>query len=576
MQIRRVLLATTAVLSAGVASPPLLHAQIGVQQERNAPNVYAITNAHIVPVSGPAIDRGTIVIRNGLIAAVGSSVRVPADASVIDGTGLSVYPGLIAAYSTLGVQADVPERGGGRGGAPNGSGPAQRNAAPSVDPAPNSLHPEGLRPEVSVVDLLHDDGDFAAAQAAGFTTALTAPASGIFVGQSAVISLRDGDVQDILIKSPIAMHIAFQTARRGFDRREYPGSLMGVFAALRQMLLDAQRYGTLQATYAASSRGMPRPEHDPSLAALQPVLSRQMPVIMEANSQREIERALDLAKEFNLRAMIVGGAEAGKVAARLKAEHVPVLLSADFPRRPPAAGPDADPEPLRVLRARVEAPKQPAQLAQAGVTFAFEPGNGYTRFLTNVQRAVEDGLSPDAALRAMTLTPAELFGVSDRLGSIEVGKIASLTITRGDLFDRSARVTQLFVDGRPVEVHAPTAAAGEAVTAAGTWTVTVTLDEGDKPVTIALQQDGAVLSGTLQGALGSAQIANGSISADGDVRFTASVTMASGTEEATFSGTLTGNTIRGTVQIVGHSQGTFVGTRPNQGVRPRRGRTPQR
>jgi len=253
-----------------------------------------------------------------------------------------------------------------------------------------------------------------------------------------------------------------------------------------------------------------------------------------------------------------------------------VVLSSVFPRRPPAPAPDADPEPLRVLRARVEAPKHPAQLAKAGVTFAFEPGNGYPRFLANVRRAVEDGLAPDVALRAMTLTPAELFGVSDRLGSIETGKIASLTITRGDLFDRSSRIAQLFVDGRPVEVPAAPANAEVATTAAGTWTVTVTLDEGDKPVTLALQQDGTVLRGTLQGALGSAQLANGSIGADGDVRFTASVTMASGTEEATFSGTLSGNTIRGTVQIVGHPQGTFVGTRPNQGGRPRRGRTPQR
>jgi hypothetical protein len=223
----------------------------------------------------------------------------------------------------------------------------------------------------------------------------------------------------------------------------------------------------------------------------------------------------------------------------------------------------------------VQAPKTPADLAKAGVAFALEPGvDGYPRFLANLRRAVQEGLPKDAALRALTLTPAELFGVADRLGTIETGKIANLTITRGDLFDDDARVTRLFVDGRSIEPPAPSGGA-ESAPAAGTWTVTVTVDEGDKPVTIALQQEGTRLRGSLQGSLGSAQISNGSIEADSTFTFTATVTLGTGTEEATFSGRVTGNTIRGTVKIVGHPDGTFVGTRP-EGRRGRRGRTPQR
>lgn len=570
MQMRRFLRATSAALAVGAVAPPLAHAQLGVQKQRNVPSAYAITNARIVPVSGPAIERGTIVIRNGLIAAVGASVAVPADARTIDGSGLTVYPGWIDAFSTLGYQTAQGGRRDSAGGAGRAGGPGApfgvggAGSSPAPDVAPNSLHPAGLQPEVTALALLKDDADYGAAQAAGFAAALTAPATGYFVGQSAVISLRNGDVQDIMIKSPVAMHVAFQGGRGG-GGGGYPGSLMGVFAALRQMLLDAQRYGQLQAAYAANPRGMARPENDPSLAALQPVLAGKTPVVLAANSQREIERALNLAKEFKLRAIIAGGQEAHLVAGRLKSENVPVLLSVDFPRRPAAASPDADPEPLRVLRERVEAPKSPAALAQAGVKFAFEPGaNGFDQFLGNVQRAVESGLAKDAALRAMTITPAELFGVADRLGTIEVGKIASLTITRGDMFDRNARVAQLFVDGRPVDLPTPTPG-GAAATAAGTWTVTVTLDGADKAVTLALQQDGSSLRGTLQGALGTTQIANGSLGADGELKFTASVTLASATEEATFTGNLSGNGMRGTVQIVGHPAGTFVGTRPNAG-----------
>jgi hypothetical protein len=342
------------------------------------------------------------------------------------------------------------------------------------------------------------------------------------------------------------------------------------------MLLDAQHYGAEQAAYAKNPRGMHRPEIDPSLDALQPVLSRQMPVVMEASSEREIERALDLAKEFNIHAIIAGGEEADKVAARLKAENVPVLISLNFPRRPQAS-PDADPEPIRVLRARVEAPKLAGKLAQAGVKFAFEDGgmSNWADFLTNAGRTSEGGLSADQTIRALTLSPAEILGVSDRLGTIEAGKIANLTITRGDLF--TGRVTQVFVDGIPVEVHAQSTANGAASVAGGTWTITVTSDEGEKSVTLALQQVGDQLRGNIQGALGSSQISNGSIGANGELQFTASVTMDAGTEEAKFSGTISGNVVRGTVAVVGHPQGTFVGSRPDAGQGGgRRGRPPQK
>jgi imidazolonepropionase-like amidohydrolase len=183
---------------------------------------------------------------------------------------------------------------------------------------------------------------------------------------------------------------------------------------------------------------------------------------MIANSQREIERALDLAKEFGLRIMIAGGSEAYLIADRLKAENVPVLLSINFPRRTAAPAPDAEPEPTRVLRERVEWPKGPGRLSTAGVKFAFQSGGltNWSEFTTNVQRAVEGGLSADNAIKALTLQPAELFGVGDRMGSLEAGKIANLTVTRGDLTDKGVRVSQLFVDGRPIALHPPAAANG--------------------------------------------------------------------------------------------------------------------
>jgi imidazolonepropionase-like amidohydrolase len=527
-----------------------------------------------VPVAAPVIERGTIVVRNGLIVALGANQAVPADARVIDGAGLSVYPGFIDAHGTLGIP--TPPAGGGTAAA----------ARPS---APNSSYPVGLQPEMNVLDQLRaDESGFASAHAAGITAALTAQGAGVFRGQSAVISLGGDEVAAMVVKAPIAQHIGFSVGGGGGARGGYPGSLMGVFAALRQELLDAQAYRAEQAAYTSSNaRGIRRPDRDPSLEALQPVLARQMPVVFFANSQREIERALDLAQEFKLRAMIAGGTEAWKVADRLKRDNVPVLLSVNFPRRTTAPAPEADPDPIRVLRERVEAPKGPGLLAQAGVRFAFQSGatSALGEFLPNVRRAVDNGLSPDAALRALTLGSAEILGVADRLGSLEAGKIANLTITRGDVFSHDARVTQVFVDGRAFAIPEPTAAATSAGgargagaaqaarTATGTWTVNVEIDGTTHAVTLALRQDGDKLTGTMQGAMGSGEIQNGSIGTDGEFRFTATITIRDGTEEGVFVGLLDGNALRGGVSIVGHALGRFSGTRPDANaptVTPRR------
>lgn len=416
----------------------------------NATDTYAITNARIVPVSAPVIEKGTIVIRDGLIAAVGANVTAPADARIIDGAGLTVYPGLIDANTSLGMPQPSPAArpvGGGGGG---GGGQGQGGPAPMAS-ALNSKQPAGLQPEIQAADYLRPGGDqIESERNAGITTALTAPRTGIFIGQSAVINLDGDSAPEMIVRSPVALHIGFTSLRGG-----YPGSLMGVFAAIRQAFLDAQRYDEAQKIYARSPRGVRRPEPDKSLEALIPALNRAMPVVFHADRQREIERAIGLAQEFKLRGIIAGGEEAWMVADRLREAQIPVLLSLNFPRRTTTASAEADPEPLRILRARVEAPKSPARLMSARVKFAFQSG-GMTAiddFRGNAAKAIENGLSADDALKAMTLSAAEILSVADRMGSLEVGKIANLTITRGNLFDRASRIAYLFIDGRQIELR---------------------------------------------------------------------------------------------------------------------------
>lgn len=537
-------------------------------QGNSAIDTYAITNARIVTVSGNAIERGTIVIRNGLINAVGAGVKVPADARIIDGTGLTVYPGLIDAYTSLGIPSS---------GAQNTARPGAAAAAgipirvvstdPATTNAPNSTQPPGLQPETSAADLLRSGGDqIESARNTGITSALTIPREGIFIGQSAFINLAGDTPQQMIVRAPVAMHVGFTPLRTG----GYPQSLLGVFSALRQILLDTDRYLRANAIYKRNPRGLRRPEQDKSLEALIPVTTRQMPVVLYANTEREIIRALDLAREFDLSPMIAGGAEAWKVADRLRAQNVPVLLSLNLPKRTSAQVPEADPDPLRVLRERIDAPKTAGLLAAAGVRFAFQSGQmtNIADFLPNALKAIENGLPRDEALRAMTIRPAELFGVADRLGSIETGKIANLVVTRGDLFDKATRITQVFIDGRPVELRpaaAPSGAGGGSGLASGTWALTVDLGAGSAAVTLLLQQEGDNLRGSIQGALGSNAISSASVGAGGNIQFTVPVTVSGQTTEAAFVGTITGNEMRGTVQIVGRGPGTFNGTRPNSG-----------
>ncbi len=446
--------AMAAVLAATAAPLRPLSAQASA---RSVPETYAITNARIVPGSGAAIERGTVVVRDGLIAAVGANISAPADARIVDGSGLTVYPGLVDAFSTLGIAAPEPQNGGGgRGGAAAAGGPSASGPQPGAD----ADHPQGITPEVLAVDLMRvDEHTFDGPRSAGITTALSAPSSGYLRGRAALVDLSDEDLADAVVKSPAAMTMAFSRGGRGgggggFGRGGYPSSLMGIFAAFRQEVLDAQRYGTWTAMYSKNPRGIARPTMNAGLDAMQPVVNGGMPIVFEANSAREIDRAIKLAREFKLRAVIAGGEEADQCIPELKASGIPVLLSLNFPTR---AATDTGPQQLQTLEQRVNAPKVAGKLAAAGVTFAFSSGGitNWSEFLGNASKAVSEGLNADAAVRALTGAPAQIFGVDQQLGSIETGKIANLTITRGGLFEPGVKVETLFIDGRMITPEAP-------------------------------------------------------------------------------------------------------------------------
>ncbi len=514
-------------------------------------DVWAITGARIVPVSGPTIEKGTVVVRNGLVESVGTTVPIPADARVVDASGLTVYPGLIDAFSF--VEED-----------------AKPQAGPPTGPkAPDRDNPPGVTPEREAIEIVKADARLETTRTAGITTVLVVPKGGIFRGRSALVDMGGATPSAMAVKSPVALHVAFET-QGGFG--SYPGSLMGVFAVVRQTLLDAGHYRQEWARYSATPRGYRRPELRTQLAALVPAIDRQLPVVLEANEDKEIRRALRMADEFKLQAIVAGGLEAWKTAAELKTRNVPVLLSLNLPERPTDLDPESK-EDLRAVRARIDAPAAGAKLRAAGVRFAFS-SNGLkspAQFRTNAIKAVKAGLSRDDALRAMTLWPAEIFGVAEQLGTIEPGKIANLLVTDGDLFQESTKIRYVFVDGQRFEIKVeapPKPGDAPAVDVTGTWDVTVSTPDGPQKATLNLTQKATQVTGTFAHPLfGTSEVKSGQISGK-KLTFSVTLTIEGTTIEPSFSGTVEGNTMSGTVNVPGQGALEFTGTRPQGSGKP--------
>jgi imidazolonepropionase-like amidohydrolase len=402
------------------------------------PTSVAIRNVKIVTVSGPAIEKGTVVLRDGLIEAVGPSVTVPADAMVIEGEGLTVYPGLIDALSNWGMPATAAAAANGRGG---------RGAAAAAPAEPRAWGPED-RPQttswIKAADVVQpNDRRFEAARSAGFTTAVVFPTAGIFGGQGSIINLA-GDKESNMVLVPSAgQYIAMHTSPFGAG---FPSALMGVISYVRQIYLDADHYQALKAAYARDPRGMKRPEYD---RALEGVIESKR-ILLPANRWTEVERMVRFGAELKQPTILYGMRQGFDPRAldHLKVKNTPVLVSLKWPEAARDTNPD-EVETLRVLEDRAKAPTAPAALKQAGVAFAFySDGIDQTRELERaVKKAIDNGLSRDQAVRALTLSAAEIYGVADRLGSIEKGKIANLVVTRGEIFEDRTKVEMVFIDG---------------------------------------------------------------------------------------------------------------------------------
>jgi imidazolonepropionase-like amidohydrolase len=486
----------------------------------NGTGYHALVGARVVTAPGQVIENATIVIRDGLVRSIGRDQDPPAGARVWDLAGHTIYPGFIDAHADLGM-ADAPEGG---------------------DVGPTHWNPQ-VRAWFSTTDNLQDDEERRkAVRSQGFGAALVVPKQGIFRGTASVVNLGDAGTRDRVLRPDIAQSMAFQgSGDLGNDDDRYPNSAMGVIALMKQTFMDADWYERAWAAYEESGRAFLPPETSAALEALEGAIHGQQPVLFETRSEEDYLRGFKVAADFGLTPWFRGSGEEYRIVDVLRDRTHPLIVPVNFPDAPDVDDPEAALNTsLAELRHWYLAPANSATLADAGVNFAITTDglSSVDDFLPNVRTAVARGLSPDAALAALTTTPAQWLGIDRTHGTIEQGKVANLVVSEGDLFTEEATVRDVWVHG---VVYGVTRAAQ--IDPRGTWMIS-----SDDPGGFQAQ---VTLEGTLNRLRGYIDVAPGGLVEQGeriDIS-SASVVTETGRVEIRFDGEFLG--FRGTALLAG-------------------------
>lgn len=455
-----------------VLALPVAFATLAAQQ--NAPTAppstrvdYALTNVRIVTAPGKVIERGTVVTRDGRIVAVGASVPIPAGVVKMDLSGHTVYPGLIDAATSIGLPnpmralpaqaADGGAAGGrgGRGAAPAPAGGRGQPLGRGGPPAPPVVLPEVEADAQAVDQFSPTDDQLKAFRAGGVTTIGLVYDGGIFPGRVGVAHTAARGAGPLTLKSDAGQVVAFGTKRGGV----YPATGLGSVAFIRQAILDAQYEARVDKAFKA---GMPggRPAADPFRRALMPMATNEMTAWFVAATERQLVRASEISKEMGLKSpVVVGASEGWRVIPNLKAMGATAVVSLQFMSPDSVTGREflavgmgkTGYAPPATAADSAEVRANAGALAKAGVPVALASfgGEGGATFRDRIRMAIAAGLSADDALKAATVTPAAVLGVTAAVGTIEVGKLANFVVVSGnDLFAAGNPIKHVFVEGR--------------------------------------------------------------------------------------------------------------------------------
>ncbi len=547
------------VVALAAASPSAVRAQF---MKPPAPDAYALRNVTIVAPDGSRTPGSTVVVRGKFVEAVAPGAAVPADARILTGDSLFVYPGLVDGWGS--VKYEFPKE------------DVDRS---KVQPwnAPRSV--VGFEPSRRVVDYLQATGSGVAdLRRKGVVAVAVQPAGALMPGRGAVVELRtDADQPNEMVLQPELGPVMTFAGARG----AYPSTMMGMIAWYRQTFLDARHRAEIADAAGRGAKGVAPQAFDPDYAVVQRAMGGGTTVYWVADSENDIRRAVRLADEFRLKLVLVGGEEAWKVADLLKARDIPVLVSLDFPKPKqwkPGAGKatatdttkaasdtaDAKPatetagakdttkaaEPMRPSavreKERLEAMYANAgRLVASGVRVALVSNGGKADLIEGARKAIEYGLSPADALKAITSTPASLYGIPGVAG-VAAGAPATFVVTTGPLFDKDSKVAYTFVEGGLEEGSTGGGAAGgdasaPAAKVAGTWTMEIQAQGAPPGGTLELTQNGAEVTGTFSlPGMGSFPVSNGKIQGN-----TITFTVDAGGMVVDFKGVVKGETASG-------------------------------
>jgi imidazolonepropionase-like amidohydrolase len=408
---------------------PALFAQSVILNNPGTKGSFAIRNATIYPITAVPLANSTIVFSGGVIRSIGTDASIPSDATVIDGTGLSVFPGLLDSATTIGLTEISSVAG-------------SNDVTELGDLNSNSRASVAINPHSNLIPV---------ARVNGITTVVTSPGGGLISGQAALIQLAGWTPAEMVMKDPVGMVINFPRIRTGSfgdqaqdeeEEKEAKTAYGKQMDKLREVIRDARAYAkALRARSSAVS--IPRYDHDLILEALVPVVEGRVPVIVQASLERDIRAAITFADEMNLKMILSGGVDAQRVTTELRKRDIPVLLG------PIWALPPREDDPYDWIYGAA------AALHSAGIRFAIQTSEAHdVRNLPyHAATSVAFGLPHDEALKAITIYPAQIFGVADRIGSLEVGKVANLFVTDGDPLEIRTQVKHLFISGEPISLQ---------------------------------------------------------------------------------------------------------------------------
>jgi len=543
-----------------------LVATVGVThaQDYEVPTVtdtYVVEDARVVQAPGEVLESATVVVRDGLIEAVGSDVSVPYDARRIAGDSLTVYAGFIDGLSHAGVE--MPENEG--------------NEQDDVDPGDPPPDRAGVQPDRTVRPFLAPDAsDLEGLRKAGFTAGHVVPEGQMLPGHGAYIHYGGDTATDMMMAPSPTLFGQIEAA----DGYVYPATEMAVIAKMRQLFRETARREELRAAYNQNPSGRRQPPQDPEHSALVPVLDGTTPMAFYADDALTLHRVLGLQSELGFPLVLAGLAESHETVDALQGTDAPLFLTLDLPEEPtrspasdttiadttdapsqyyspelrtPSYETVADEEAnleLRHATERQEYLETAATLQEAGLQFGFTTREADADDIRgHLRTMIDQGLSEEAALAALTTRPASHLGLSNRLGTVEAGKVANLVVTDGSYFADDTAVQHVFVDGRLYDYSgdedSESTISGDVSAVLGTWSYTLETPKGEFSGTISFEGDQSGLEGTFTGPQGEEQDLE-SIAFDGStLSFTVpsdqgpSLSVSVQVEDGTFEGSAT-------------------------------------